>query len=60
VTEGVATAPPGQPQEGLMTPAQINRRRALAVVAAVPAATALGGAAFPTDEPGELAALVRR
>jgi hypothetical protein len=37
-----------------------NRRRALAVVAAVPAATALGGAAFPTDEPGELAALVRR
>jgi hypothetical protein len=34
-----------------MTPAQINRRRALAVVAAVPAATALGGAAFPTDEP---------
>jgi len=43
-----------------MTQAQINRRRALAVVAAVPAAAALGGSAFTMGEPGELAALVRR
>ena len=38
----------------------INRRRALAVVAAVPAAAALGSPAFATGEPGQLAALVRR
>jgi hypothetical protein len=43
-----------------MTQAQINRRRALAVVAAVPAVAALGGSAFTMGEPGELAALVRR
>jgi hypothetical protein len=44
-----------------MTHAQINRRRALAVVAAVPAAAALGGAATSASgEPSQLAALVRR
>jgi hypothetical protein len=43
-----------------MTQTTINRRRALAVVAAVPAAVALGGAAVTFGEPGELAALVRR
>src|SRR5665648_401837 len=39
----------------------INRRKALAVVAAVPAAVALGVApAFGAGEPGQLAVLVRR
>jgi hypothetical protein len=37
----------------------IDRRKALAVVAAVPAA-ALGGLTIATGEPGEMAALVRR
>jgi hypothetical protein len=39
---------------------QMNRRRALAVVAAVPAAIALGAPAFALGEPGQLAALVHR
>jgi len=41
-----------------MTQTTINRRRALAVVAAVPAAAALGS--VPTLAGGELAALVKR
>jgi hypothetical protein len=48
-----------------MTQAQINRRRALAVVAAVPAAAAIGSTAIvgslsAMGQAGELAALVRR
>ena len=38
----------------------INRRRALAVVAAVPVAAALGDSSFTMGEPGELATLVKR
>jgi len=42
-----------------MTQTTINRRRALAVVAAVPAAVALGSTVIALGEPGQLAALVR-
>ena len=44
-----------------MTQTTINRRKALTVVAAVPAAVALGVVpAFAIGEPGQLAALIRR
>jgi hypothetical protein len=46
--------------EGLMHTNRLNRRRALAFVATVPAAVALGGSAFVVGEPGQLAALVHR